>query len=525
MSSPSSKTLTLDLTESSHKNWSFLGGPWTQDAAGVINATRDVTDEDIALYTADAFADFEAEFDFRWDCVWTTAAFVFRAADARHYYVIDFPVVGQQYRAEHFWMTIARVDERGMREGLAMQLVPGVSSAPEVWHSAKVRAAGDLISVWLNGRHITTIRDTTYTAPGYVGLCTYNCIGGGDEKASFRNFRITGAPGAAPPFAAEPGPSRNWRLTDPQMAGGCGRIVRLGGGDLITTSADNRLCRSADNGRTWNIDQLPESFKPCLMRAGPNGSLESYRPTYPGLPAQLLKTVSTDKGKTWSPERTVAQIEPPGEYTYENFGPNCMLETRDGGLLLCGVSSGGAEDLRKGGRWNIRFDALGSFCLRSDDGGETWSGPVNLDGPPYNDQYFVILKCGCEISVTELLDGTLLSLSRPISSPFMWETRSTDGGRSWTPMSRGSFPMYASCNSMITTSSGAVLMGGRFPALAVQLSRDNGRSWQFYQLDTVGWANGAMIEVEPDVVLYVYGGRSELRHQLLRITPAGLEPV
>ena len=59
----------------------------------------------------------------------------------------------------------------------------------------------------------------------------------------------------------------------------------------------------------------------------------------------------------------------------------------------------------------------------------------------------------------------------------------------------------------------------------MQVSRDNGYTLQCHQIDTAAWANGSMLEVEPDVVLYVYGGRKELRCQRLRVTPDGLEPV
>ena len=67
-----------------------------------------------------------------------------------------------------------------------------------------------------------------------------------------------------------------------------------------------------------------------------------------------------------------------------------------------------------------------------------------------------------------------------------------------------------------------------FPAIAVQVSRDNGMTWQCYQIDTACWANGAMIEVEPDVVLYVYGALNKpmsLRRQLMQVTPDSLKPL
>ena len=71
----------------------------------------------------------------------------------------------------------------------------------------------------------------------------------------------------------------------------------------------------------------------------------------------------------------------------------------------------------------------------------------------------------------------------------------------------------------------AFLVGGRFPGLAVQVSHDDGMTWKCYRIDTCGWANGAMIEVEPDVVLFLYGGKNEMRGQFLRVTPDGLEPA
>ncbi len=87
--------------------------------------------------------------------------------------------------------------------------------------------------------------------------------------------------------------------------------------------------------------------------------------------------------------------------------------------------------------------------------------------------------------------------------------------------------MYACTNSMLTTRSGVILIGGRFPGIAVQASFDDGMTWRCCQIDTALWANGSMYEIEPDVVLFVYGGLNEphqLRYQVLRVTAFGLEP-
>ena len=52
-------------------------------------------------------------------------------------------------------------------------------------------------------------------------------------------------------------------------------------------------------------------------------------------------------------------------------------------------------------------------------------------------------------------------------------------------------------------------------------SFDDGMTWHGYQIDMDSWAKGTMLEVEPAVVLFVYGGwnsPSQLRYQCLRVT-------
>jgi hypothetical protein len=140
----------------------------------------------------------------------------------------------------------------------------------------------------------------------------------------------------------------------------------------------------------------------------------------------------------------------------------------------------------------------------------------------------MIHKEASEISVTQTAHGKLLALVRPFFSPVMWEGWSEDDGQSWTPVARGPFPMYACNNSMITTGSGALIIGGRFPGMGAQVSQDGGMSWKCFQVDTAAWSNGAMIEVEPNVVLWVYGGRDkprQLRTQRIRVTASGIEPA
>ena len=61
--------------------------------------------------------------------------------------------------------------------------------------------------------------------------------------------------------------------------------------------------------------------------------------------------------------------------------------------------------------------------------------------------------------------------------------------------------MYASANSMVRTANGALVIGGRFPLMSLQVSWDDGHSWSFYSLESRPGGNGAMVEVAPNVVM------------------------
>ena len=515
-----------------NEQWRFVGGRWEQDQDGLILPPMNLADENLAFYTARAYGDFEAEFEFRWETQVTTAAFVFRAHDACHYYVLDFPTVGQHYRAEHFWATISKVDERGYREGLHMEMVHGVSSAIKLWHTARIRVQGDEIRVWVDGRPMTAIHDTTYEGAGRIGLATYS--GHGETpRGCYRNLRIRGEAVDASPWDEALRPRRNWGVVDPEHGSGCSNIVRAATGELLVMSA-GRFWRSDDNGQTWSGDEPLAEPLGGLLHAAPNGRLEIYR-TSGGPPFKIQRADSEDHGKTWSALQDVGDVTFPPDmpFVYGSFGACRLLETKDGSLLLFACAFPNLKEspyfhVQYKGRMCALYQPSANYCLRSTDGGKSWSEPVNMDGPPYDGGFLQFLKEGCEISAAETLDGKVLALIRPIYSPTMWEAWSEDGGRTWKPMSRGQFPMYASCSSMISTTSGALIIGGRFPGMAVEVSRDGGMTWNFYRIDTASWANGAMFEIEPDVVLYIYGGRffpERLRYQILRLTQTGMEPV
>jgi hypothetical protein len=242
---------------------------------------------------------------------------------------------------------------------------------------------------------------------------------------------------------------------------------------------------------------------------------------------------------TWSKLKNLTDVTFSKEITFGELYPTCLLELKDSTLLMFGYARMSAEHhIIRGRNYYLpksaqpflnRVSLSGmNLCLRSTDGGTTWTGPIDIDGPPYDNRFWQIPRGPNEVSATQTQEGKIITLVRAYEPPSMWETWSEDGGQSWTPLMRGPFPMWACGSSMITTESGTLLIGGRFPGLAVQVSRDSGMTWNFYVIDNAIWANGAMFEVEPDLVLFLYGGLNspqQLRGQFLRVTSTGLEPV
>ncbi len=509
------------------QHWSFVEGPWKEVEEGIITAPPDVGDENLAIYSEHAFGDFEAEYEFRWDSVWTDAGFIFRGKDARHYYLVQFPVVGQQYRAEHFWAAISKVDGTGYIQVLNIQLVHGISSAPFVWHHARIRVQGNEFRLWADGRPFPVVTDDTFSESGYVGLYTQSGLGEGDRlRSSFRNVRVTGQPAKAPPWDAGLRPSHHYSVIDTVHGGNCTQIARAANGDLIVGAGDN-LLRSSDHGRTWSSKPAPTLLN--LMQLDGNGNLMCF--TNDDEAFTLFRAVSTDNGHTWSDRQQVAHIQFGPDRPYKELVAGMVIRLQDGGLLwFFWARTPHVRTILDGRAFNHGpVPYFINVCLRSDDDGQTWSDWVNIDGPPYNDDAWLYHKDNLsEITATQAMNGNVVALTRNDKSPFIWETWSADGGRTWTPQARGPFALYASYHAMCTTTSGYLVIGGRFPALSVQVSRDHGMSWKCYQVDTVIWANGSMIEVEPDVVLFIYGGKNHplgLRRQFLRVTEDNLEPI
>lgn len=240
----------------------------------------------------------------------------------------------------------------------------------------------------------------------------------------------------------------------------------------------------------------------------------------------FVTTESEDEGRNWShPIPVDVGPTPPGKKRL-SMGPQALLNLADGSMLwflLGGVASDDHPELtvHNWGATHCR-----AFSLRSTDDGRTWSPPTNLDNSA---GLGLSAQCGnldlTEVCSAQMSNGRVLALIRPVYSPWMWETWSTDGGASWGPCVRGPFPGYATPN-MLRTASVKVLVAHRLPSMTIHCSPDEGHTWdEGTQVDGSIWVMGSMIEVEPDVVLYVYYAESLMRGQLIRVSPTGPRPA
>ena len=175
------------------------------------------------------------------------------------------------------------------------------------------------------------------------------------------------------------------------------------------------------------------------------------------------------------------------------------------------------------------WSAYKAFAIRSTDGGASWSAPIELDRPTWSGKQRGEFPGAVDFTEpTGVAIGNKVTvLIRPIYSPMMWQCWSDDGGATWDAAVRTTFPGYA--QSMVRTSSGAILCAHRFPQYSVNVSYDDGLNWDAGTvIDYPSWAMGCMVEVEPDVVLCTYMNSTRdapLLAQLLRVTDEGIYPI
>ena len=528
----------------SGRQWSYIGKPWKDGANGLIKPPpypwntgaaaytgQESNNDEIlqAFHTGRAYGDFEAAFRFRWDAGHCGCGIIFRAKDARHYYLAHFPCIGQCNRAEHFWALISKVGDSGWTEVLEMEMLHGVASEIGIWHDARLVVKGNTFQVYVDGRPTTIARDNACRRPGAVGLEAW---GLGGPSTSFKDLRVRGEQHDLAKWDDTLTPAKNWFLPVQQNASmmstpGITRapsgelLMPVNGGYIIDRTA-TQLMASSDNARTWapvKTNDFPGGWVHTLR----NGKLITL---YRNSQQQVMRAVSKDSGRTWSNRRKArcARFVPPdNEPNMKLRGPGSFMELDDGTLLgFTAASPPGTGHEGKFNIWEWGRYPVAAYSMRSTDQGLSWSAPERLNGPPAVGQKWDLCECSSNV---QLKDGRVMSLVRPVYSPCMWEVWSDDRGKSWGPATLGPFPCYAA--TALITSRGVILVSGRMPGLGLYASHDAGMTWKTYRIDTGGlWAMGAMYEVEKDLVFYAYMDtyESDMRAQFIRITADGVHP-
>lgn len=526
-------------------NWHFTNAPWQDGEDGELLVPQDLRRQDgeriqghhHAFALDQAFQDVQVSFEFRLT-PHSDIGIVLRARNERDFYLFHLPDCGQASRSQHFWAAFSKMDHTGYLKRIRLELLRRVPTLPREWMRAEIRLEGNRLRARIGEHGVFEAGDATYPGPGRVGLYLTG-------NAQIRRVQVSGTPAAGPAWDARTRQPRNWIHPVPQE-----RIwqkpqdlVRLPGGEVLlsytlqagtgTTTGEEGsqlLVRSADGGRSWSA---PEALQ---VVAGP---VQAWWPprlhlTPVGRLIALLRgengyaiAESTDGARTWS--APVPTNIPLGVPMVEklHLGPQAALNLADGSMVLLLYGAYALGDLH--GPWTWGSAHCQAYSVRSTDEGRTWSAPVNVDNQGLDRESKPVpgnLDL-TEVCAAQMSDGRILALVRPIFSPWMWETWSHDGGASWGPCVPGPFPGYATPN-MLRTRSGAVLVAHRLPSLSLNTSHDEGRTWdQGTLIDSGLWCMGAMAEVEPDVVLYVYWDSYEslMRAQRLRVTAAGLEPL
>ena len=510
--------------------WHFSGDAWSEDSDGVLRPPDVRNLHSRAFHTSEQFDDVTIEFEYNGNYRETgtgNAGLILRASDPNHFYYVHFPWGGQQLRAKHFWVGIAKVDGDAYQRNIAFEYVPGVPSETDRWYHVRVEAVGPRIRVWVDGRVALDVTDDFY-ASGCLGFAGYGWY-------AFRNVRVIGEVTAVTEWQAAPIPSHSFTvgLDSQVMPSGC----IAPNGDVLLAQA-NKLVRSRDKSRTWGpVEELPAflgdvgDYTNAMFRADDSLHVMIYRAQDVTMKpvAEIAIATSTDNGVTWS-EPVEAQVAPEWPVIPKNLVPYGPVHITQSGAWLRFFLGSAKED-------NAAFTDVRTwsathakaYVIRSNDRGASWSAPIDIDWPTWTGETRGAFPGSLDLTEPSavVMGDTVMVLVRPIYSETMWQCWSSDAGATWDAASRVTFPGYA--QSIVRTASGAILCAHRYPQYAVNVSRDGGLNWDAGTIiDYPVWGMGCIVEVEPDVALctYMNAERNQpLLAQLVRVTPERVEPV
>jgi hypothetical protein len=533
-------------------NWQYINGDWKDGEGGSLRPTadeREFGEENFqgfhyAFYKGRCFSDFDIEFEIRGQI--GDAGLIFGAKDVSDFHMIHFPSCNQIWRAHAFHAVISHMDENGYLKIDKDEMIKRVDSIKSS-HKIKVGLHDRRLSVKVDDRGSFDMYIKADTK-GYIGVAQY-------YSCHMADIEVTSGTCGDLVWNKDIVQHRNWfnpvddartreRFGKMQIINGS-RIIKMNDGSLMMyywamgdTVGGNALIssRSTDDGKTWQTPHVEWE-----SRAGMDGGQTVvYHHRFPDGRLKMITLNSRDKncrhkiadtedeGITWEEGIKIDLDGLPDDMNIVYADTQGFLDLSDGSVLMfvygeCSRLTDNNSEF-SWGDWRTQ-----GYSFRSCDGGYTWGRAENLDGTltPGTDTKTHGCMDFTEISAVQTGDGSIMALIRPNYSPWMWEAWSHDMGRSWEPVVFGPFAGSAPSN-LLRTSSGAILMAHRFPDLTVNVSMDEGRTWdEGTIIDTGLWAMGCMVEVRPDIVLFVYCDSFEdmMRAQYIKVTDDGLQTV
>lgn len=579
-----------NIAVNSSAAWTFIGGAWSTQpdqldpiacktgdrsncvapgAAEVIVPSVETADYNLAFLTGEAFAltteapTLVVEFDWRTELYWTSPGLIW-GTDATHFYEVSFPVAGQQFRCEHSWLLVARINaSSGWREAIEYKMLNGLSSAITVWHHTAVAISSKSITVTVDGIVSSTTFVDTGLVPFHIGLSTYDSYGsswapwaGGawPVTSRFRALTVSRDNPVPPVWSDTAKHVSPWRAiaaavnptgTGSPMMRKEGKLLVANGDDCSSVPAgvgcSGVLLESTDSvGSDWiAINRTTAGVPPGpVLRMRMDLDFESYdliKGNDQHQVLQLVRKVGTNARETvWTHS---------WPWLISTQSISLFLPLRNGSLFISFMVQTKLLTPVVGGpnvtynvstpqftppNYTIMTFPTGSthevgappcslaYSIVSHTNGSTWEYFQPLDGPPLADEndnapfspqtpYIPKYTWMSEWYGTELRDGSIIVFIRPGSSPALWQAFAP----STIVVKRvGSAfgPMTRgmapmyAC-AMVTTASGVVLIGGRHPGQGLLASWDNAMTWSTYSIDTATWSQGVMVEVAQDVVL------------------------
>jgi predicted neuraminidase len=247
-----------------------------------------------------------------------------------------------------------------------------------------------------------------------------------------------------------------------------------------------REIRSSDGGETWSgprtlfTDPERSLFQPSLTRMA-NGEIGlTYTSLLPKRGAFKLFRRSSDEGKTWS--EPVKISDPAHAHT---TGPWDKLYTLQSGRVIALLHALLIDDISK------NEGPRGTYALLSDDHGRTWrraprEGTLRVEDEPRDKQEWGFW----EPALVEHAPGKLYLMART-STGWLYESRSEDGGETWTDPVRSSVPnpiappvltKIPGTDTLLLLHNprvalGTERLGGHRTLLAYRASKDAGKTW------------------------------------------------